>query len=113
MIDQLPFVSLVREFVTLLSQGEFAEIERRSGGMRLSAAELATAVAEYPYSLEEPPAASTELWEVYELSDDTGWAVVVPLWTREEGRSDLSLDLTVRRAAAGLFRVEVDGILVH
>jgi hypothetical protein len=111
MIDELPFVPVVRELVGLLVEGNFAEVERRSTG-RLSAAELATAVSEYPGTLVPLPAASTELWDITRHHDGGGWAVVVPLWTREEGRSDLSLELTVREGSTGKLRVEVDNLHV-
>jgi len=44
--------------------------------------------------------------------DRREFAVHVPLWTREEGPSDLSLELTLVDAQDGNFAVEVDNIEV-
>jgi hypothetical protein len=56
--------------------------------------------------------------EAWELSDhgqvepelDTWW-VVLPLWTVNEGRSDLSLEATVREQSARV-TVQIDGVHV-
>jgi hypothetical protein len=39
------------------------------------------------------------------------WAVVIPLWTREEGRSDLSMEATILESPSGV-SVVIDGIHV-
>jgi hypothetical protein len=39
------------------------------------------------------------------------WAIVMPLWTREEGRSDLSLEATIVEDGQS-FRIELDNIHV-
>ena len=40
------------------------------------------------------------------------WSVVVPLFTREEGRSDLSLELTVTELQEGSVGIQVDDLHV-
>ena len=40
------------------------------------------------------------------------WAVDVPLWTAEEGRSDLTLSLTVSESREGV-RLELDDLHVQ
>jgi len=40
------------------------------------------------------------------------WSVIVPLFSWEEGRSDLSLELTLRADGHGDFAVELDSLHV-
>ena len=56
-----------------------------------------------------------EAWEVsdygrVDVEPDTWW-VVVPLWTVEEGKSDLSLEATVRERL-GRISVQIDNVHV-
>lgn len=40
------------------------------------------------------------------------WSVVIPLWTKEEGPSDLSLELTMEDSPAPTYPVEIDDLHV-
>jgi hypothetical protein len=40
------------------------------------------------------------------------WSVYLDLWTAEEGRSDLTLELTLRDSPAGIYSVELDDLHV-
>jgi hypothetical protein len=69
-------------------------------------------VREYPGSLVPLP---PEAWDVsehgrVEVEPETWW-VMVPLWTAEEGRSDLSLEATIRERS-GRILVEIENIHV-
>jgi hypothetical protein len=109
-----PFEPAVREVVTLLSRGDYYALERLTAGERLSASELAQAVRGYPATLRAPPS-----WEAVPLdvvpvtsANSPTWSVVVPLWTVEEGRSDLSLELTVQQRPDGGYNVGIDDLHV-
>jgi len=77
-----------------------------------SGAELGYWVHEYPARLAPLP---PEAWDVSEhgrvQNEEDRWWVIVPLWTQEEGRSDLSLEATVRERD-GQISVEIDNIHV-
>lgn len=45
-------------------------------------------------------------------SEPQAYSVVAPLWTQEEGRSDLSLELTLVDRFSGAYDVEVDSLHV-
>lgn len=107
-----PFEPDVREIVALLAQRDYAAIERRCGANRLSAVDMASAVAQYGRRIAIPPDNATPPLEVAPLLTGDGWAVDVPLWTTEEGRSDLTLQLTVRRAPDGGYAIEIDDLHV-
>ena len=112
--ESWPFEPVVREIVALLARGEYGAIERRTGGRRLSADELRTAVREYGRRIVAPPPEAGPSLVVVALSGPRPppWSVDVTLWTAEEGRSDLTLQLTVREAPGGGHDVEVDDLHV-
>jgi hypothetical protein len=115
MIDQpWPFEAEVRELADLIARGQYGAAEGRTGGVRLSAAELAAAVAEYASALAPVPLNARLPLDVIRVERPglPSWAVVVPMWTREEGRSDLSLELTVRQSPHGGYTLEIDDLHV-
>lgn len=80
---------------------------------RLTVEELSQALEDYGRSLVEIPDQGWEAADVYEIEDrlDT-WGIDLPLWTLEEGRSDLTLSLTVSRLDSGQVTVEIDDLHV-
>ena len=95
--------------VNLLVEGDFETIEKMTGGRRLSASELEAAVSEYGRTLVGlPPEALDEL-DVVEIenSDPTVYSVTADLYTEEEGKSDLSLELRLTDVYDGAYETEV------
>lgn len=109
--DELPPAArdLVTAATRLVVTKEYDALERLCGGVRLSAAELSQAVADYGQALSSPPADG--VMDIVALSDGSGWSVVVDLHANGE-RSDLSLELTIVRED-GDFRLEVDNVHVR
>ena len=103
----------VSKIIELLVQRKFIEIESITRGVRLPAEQIETAVDQYGRILVIPPVDAFKLMDVIEIqnSSPASWSVNMPLWTKEEGRSDLTLELTLVREAAG-FKVELDDIHV-
>jgi len=81
---------------------------------RLAASDLARVVRQYGRSLTPLPATAFQAVDVVPVSgsDPQRWSVVIPLWTREEGRSDLSLEIIVEDSPAQRYPVEVDDLHV-
>lgn len=104
-----PFETDVRQVVTFLAQTDYSAIERLSGGVRMSSADLEEVVRQYGRTIVMPP--MNAKWDVVAHDDGTGWSVVVPMWTVEEGRSDLSLSLLVYNNGQN-FRIEVEDLHV-
>ena len=71
---------------------------------------------DYPATFIVPPlkfADCIEYGEYYgELSDGSGFWIDCPLWTKEEGRSDLEVQLFARTAEDGAWDFDVTNILV-
>ena len=112
--EMWPFETEVREIVALLARGDYYALEQLSSGVRLSASELAQAVREYPATLCQPPSPAAAPLDVVAVRGAVvpTWSVVVPLWTLEEGRSDLSLELTIRHLEGAGYAFEIDDLHV-
>jgi hypothetical protein len=91
----------------------YAELEALTQGHRLSAQEMRNAISGYGRKLVSPPDEAFELMDVVQVqgAHPPQWSVRMPLWTREEGRSDLSIEVTVVGGAEP-FRMELDDIHV-
>lgn len=89
--------SAVRQVVNHLAHGKYREAVEGCDASRLTAEELREVVLDYGRTLSVPPAdAYTELDAIrIRGSSPQAWSVRAPLWTWEEGRSDLTLELTV------------------
>ena len=103
----------VRRVVAALVRGDYGALESLSGGVRLTAAEMARAVREYGRTLVMPPEEAFGL-DVIEIEGarPREWRVSVDLWTVEEGQSDLTLELTLRESDKEIYDVEIDNIHV-
>jgi hypothetical protein len=112
-VIQKQLKDVVREVIEHLVSRRYAELEAMTNGVRLKASDIDRAVAEYGRDLVPPPENAYELLDIVEVRgfSNTKWSVVIPLWTREEGRSDLSVELTLIRCGEK-FAVEFDNIHV-
>jgi len=108
-----PFAHIIRSVVELLVAGKYKQLEESTSGTRLSAADMANVVREYGRVLVKPPEEAHEDLDVVEIRNASPpqWSVRMSLWTAEEGRSDLSLELTVTENEHG-YEVAIDDIHV-
>jgi hypothetical protein len=95
----------------LLVRGEYEAVERMTDGDRLTAARLRSVVEEYGRTL-TAPGPDGDWWshaEVFEVKNAARpvLAVDVDLWTEEEGRSDLTLQLELTETPEGLYEAAV------
>lgn len=103
----------LRQVIEHLVAGRWAELEALTGGKRLTAREMAEVIAEYGRKLVLPPGDALRLMDVVEVrnAQPKQWSVTMPLWTQEEGRSDLSISVTLIAQEEG-FKIELDDIHV-
>jgi|SRR5690242_7377736 hypothetical protein len=102
----------LRRLVSDLVERRYSQIASDGRIGRLTVDELERAVREYGRTLTELPDEGFADSDVIPLdADPSVCAVNIPLWTREEGRSDLTLSLTVRNVA-GTVTVEIDDLHV-
>lgn len=105
--------SLVRQVVDLLVCREYSKLETLTRGVRLGAADMANAIGHYGRTLVSPPKDAFESTDVIEVRSvqPRRWSPRVPLWTQEERRSDLSVELTLI-GGEKTFTIELDDIHV-
>jgi hypothetical protein len=95
-----------RIVVALLVGCKYDVLEALTRGSRLSADELRLAVDAYGRTLVDVPDGQWRQ-DVAPMDEPDSFHVIVDLWTAEEGRSDLSLELRVHDRYQGAFEVEV------
>lgn len=104
----------VTMLTNLLAAGDYVTAERMTRGRRLSASDLQRAVEDYGGTLVPLPAEALENLDVVEVrdSDPAAFSVVVDLWTAEEGRSDLTLELELVDRFEGAYDVMIQNLHV-
>ena len=93
--------------------GKLGAIERLDRSGRMRATDWQNAIKEYGRTLREPPRNDFEAANVVPLrgQEDCAWSVWYRLWTKEEGRSDLTVELTVRLRGDDV-EIDADGLRV-
>jgi hypothetical protein len=103
-----------RQVVRWLVNGDYERIASYTHGVRLSADLIERAVGQYGRKLTMPPEAMFEELDVIEVKGAAprAWSVRCDLWTEEEGRSDLSLEMTFIDQEGEALAVELDNLHV-
>ncbi len=103
----------VRYVYSLLQNKQYGELAFVSRGNRLSADELKESINEYGCKLiPYPDKIGLDVIEV-EGSNPKEWSVVAPIFTVEEGLSDLSIELSLIDNGKSIYSIEVDNIRVR
>lgn len=104
----------VQHIVSLLEKKAYGELESLSRGVRLSAEEMREAIEGYGQEIFHLPEAGFKELNVIEVrnSNPKQWGVDVPLYTENEGRSDLTLAITLIESQTALYKIEIDDIHV-
>ncbi len=112
----LPDIALssIRRTIGLLVDREYQTLETMTQGYHLRSQEMDHAIRTYGRTLVEPEEDRFSDMYVYDISeqDERAFSIEIPLQTREEGRSDLELHLTLREAMENIYKVEINNILV-
>jgi len=103
----------VAHVLSLLARKEYAELAKLTNQVRLSEQDITRAVADYGRTLVEPPDDAFNFLNIVQVygSHALRWSITMPVWTKEEGRSDLSVELTVTDHGND-FSIELDDIHV-
>jgi len=106
--------STVKTITDLLSQKAYWHLEKLSNGISLTAKELKQAVTDYGQTIIILPEQEYEDLDIIEVKDEEPkqWSVNVPVFTEEEGKSDLTLELTFIDTPTDLYKIEIDGLHV-
>ena len=98
----------------MLVHGDYEGLEKLTNGKRLYATEIRDGVNDYGRTLVMPPDSTFDKLNIVRVEGITPakWDVRVDLWTQEEGRSDLTLELTLKDNDNELYDVQLDNIHV-
>ena len=102
---------LILDLIADLVAGRFDEIVADGRAARHRPDDLREAVREYGRTLVDPPDAVWEVADVDRIDEKTIYADV-PMWTREEGRSDLEAIIVLTRSPTGELAIELEDLHV-
>lgn len=105
----------IREVIALLVAQRYKDLERFTRGTPLAGEDIARAIQAYGKTVVPCPEPIEDLFDMAQVTDTARptWSVVVPLYTQEEGRSDLSLELTVVELGRNEFQVTLEDVHVR
>jgi hypothetical protein len=93
---------------------DFDALLRLAPRSRVTAEEIRMAIADYGRRPVMPAEPIEELLDSVEIrgSHPKSWSVTLPLWTEEEGRSDLTLEMHFTDSESEAYEVEIDDLQV-
>ena len=105
--------SAVREMMDQLAREDYESVVRRCVKSRLTSSDLRTVIRDYGRKVVSPPPDAYKKLDAVRVKGAAAptWSVRAPLWTEEEGRSDLTLELTIA-LGPGAPNVELDDLQV-
>jgi hypothetical protein len=105
--------SIVREMVDRLAREDYESLIQHCSKSRLTSDDLRSVVHDYGRKLVSPPSDAYKDLDSVEVNSATvpKWSIRAPVWTREEGQSDLTLELTIT-LGPGEPSVELDDVHV-
>jgi hypothetical protein len=107
-----PVIQALKSLIRELVSQNFAQLEVDGRAGRLKAEELAAAVTQYGRTLIDVPDEALEALDIYAIADRVDvLRTDIDLWTAEEGRSDLTLSVTIQTSANDT-RVFIDDLHV-
>jgi hypothetical protein len=100
------------KIISLLVNCDYDAIAKLTKGVRLQAMHIKDTVEEYEKTLILPPDTAYDNLDIIEIENSVPrkWSIRFDLWTKEEGRSDLSIELTLIDSEEDLMIVELDNI---
>lgn len=103
-----------RRLVTMLAVRDYAGLAFWSKGVRLGASDMRLAIRDYGRTVIVPPGEDLPDIDVVRVgnAEPGRWSVDIPLWTKEEGKSDLTLEATMIESEGEVMDVEIDDIHV-
>ncbi|MGD9562998.1 MAG: hypothetical protein AB7F88_12635 [Pyrinomonadaceae bacterium] len=107
-------MAAAERLVRLLVEKKYSEIALITKNQRLTETQISEAISEYGRTLINPPSSFPESVDITPVIDSNPprWSVDFPLWTLEEGESDLSIEMTCYDNGNDELEIELDGIHV-
>jgi hypothetical protein len=105
--------SIVHRIATQLASGDFDGTIAECSASRLRAEDLSKVIQEYGRTFVQPPTNAYAALDAVAVRGTAlpTWSVRAPMWSEEEGRSDLTLELTIAQDGQR-WNVELDDLHV-
>lgn len=103
---------LLTSIVAAIVNRQFDALEVRGLLKRVSAMELQEALDDYGGKFVEPPESAWRKVDVYVRERHLEWSFDINLWTEEEGRSELVLQVQVNKTPSGALEATIEDLLV-
>lgn len=109
----VPLEPVVRTVVNSLVKGEYSATVNACFKSRLTADDIRQVIQEYGCTFVKPPSQAYRDLDVVAVQNTAQptWSVCAPLWSKEEGRSDLTLEVTLTQVGER-WEVELDDLHV-
>lgn len=106
---------IVEQIVLHLARAEYDQVAACASRSRITPMQMQAAVDQYGRKLAPLPAHGFDLIDYVVIVGSTplAWSVVVPLFTQEGERCDLSLELRLTETADGGYEVELKDMPLH
>jgi hypothetical protein len=114
LVDKVKIRDTVHRLVEMLIAGDYDGLERTTRGRRLTGEQLRQAVEEYGRELRMPPEVVFDDLDLNEIDGalPQAWWVLVDLWTVDEGRSDLTLEIRLTDTGGEFYDMQIDNLHV-
>lgn len=86
-----------RKIVDLIADGRYSAVLQECAKSRLTEIDIEKVLREYGCTIVHAPPELSDYLDVVTINGCTNptWSVRTPLWTLEEGRSDITIELTI------------------
>jgi len=114
LVDKAKIRDTVHRLVEMLVAEDYDGLERATRGRRLTAEQLRQEVEEYDRELRMPLEVVFDDLNLNEIEGaiPRAWWVLADLWTVEEGRSDLTLEIRLTDTGGELYDIEINNLHV-
>lgn len=104
---------MIKVIMKLFADGRYDIVEQISNSIRLSQNDIRDAIKLYGCKIVNPPDEAYQYLDSIKIdnANTDAWSVDMPFWTQEEGRSDLTLSMTIIKNGIELV-IEIDDIHV-
>ena len=104
----------VKQVVQWLVEKDYKSLVAHTRGARIDEGQIELAIRRYGRTLVMPPESAWASTDIVEISgvDPHSWSVQFDLWTREEGRSDLTVELTLTENNQDLLDARLEDLRV-
>lgn len=106
-------IRAVLDLLAALGRGDLAAVQTMTGGVRFSADSLRATIKRFGKTPTEPPADIASHFSIrpVPMTQEPTWSVGVPMWTKEDGRSEIEVRVRVVEGSGGV-KVMLDAVRV-